>query len=198
MRDIRFATKEWESEIASGFPISGSIPSSLVKAAVLLVEEQGVQSEFLARRAAGLIPQPEMESFAEKLLWILASVQVGLRESQSSRWLSAKDVRRAVFLCLEEAFATAFESDSGGLWRLSWRPSGKPVVLECDFGGKWRGFRWWLRFPDSSPSGELLSIVSYERLMGIPDPHWDLITAENVDASGKLLLHLIKKTVDAV
>ena len=71
------------------------------------------------------------------------------------------------------------------------------AVLTLDFGG-FRKFTYWIDLVRNSKADSGLRLISYEDLMGLGDPDWDLMRIDQLEDHSQHFIKVVEKTIFAI
>jgi len=109
---------------------------------------------------------------------------------------TAKQIKKCFFSKLENNFNNKFKSDGGGCWSLPIKIHNQNSDLVVDFGG-WSVMTYWIDvFPTQKPHN--IVFASYEDIMGLSKPNWDLMRTDLMEEHSDIFLETINRTIEAV
>jgi len=228
MKLDQFRAREWESEFANDFAILRNIPSAHVRASIATIKEFPSQypSKFLERLASGSVTEDERTQFTTRIggkealpefmpYGDLKMVQNGAINSELPQTvqdqirrardilldvdvLKAPQIRKVLYPHLRRILGAKEKHADDGLWCF-------PIVSEADAGFlyidfsqrmcRW-GFSWYVSSTETLDIKQ--SYFSYERLMGLGQCHWDLVTTDTMERAAGTLANLAIKILPLI
>jgi hypothetical protein len=125
---------------------------------------------------------------------ILAELAETLSKIESPK---ATDIRKYFFPKLNDFFSEKPNSMGGGVWSLPIAIKGHDVKFWIDFGGI-NKFRYSFDLVIDQTADEVYRFVSYEELLGLGEPNWDLMRMDKMDDHAEHFVKVLEKTLYAI
>jgi len=125
------------------------------------------------------------------------SIQTILSAYENIDSPNAKEIRKAFFPLMEEAFTAKPQNEGGGCWSISINSKKGSMKLILDFGGRFSTFRYWIEIPQKENPQKTTS-ASYERILGLSEPDWDLMRTDILDQHAMVFINVVNRTIVSI
>jgi len=217
---------EWQGHLADGLAALRRTPSGAVRSLcdAILADPAHYTHDLLVRMAAGDLSQAERMRNAHALqqfqgpdtvaVFLLrggygfriaaaqdpierARLQAELEALGDVQTPSAPALRKALFPLLSARFGGKPAKLRGTEYQVPLGPVGTAsLALRLDFGGMARGLRWAVTV--TGAGGLRYGAASYEELLGLPAPEWDVLRTDRLNDDLALLLERVEGCLSLV